>query len=135
MDRSPPENRRAGCDEGTGEADPQPVIASLSVDIATIYAALRRVTLRYDVKVLRDDEIVAAECLVVADLRDVWPKIARMADEVDEPGCQICVTEEAGGIAILIGATAARGLFKPWAPSTRTPTVIDAPFGRSRAII
>jgi len=87
---------------------------------------------RYDLKVLRDDEIVAAERLVVTDVRDIWSRIASMADQVDEPGCQICVTEEAGGIAILIGATAARGLFKP--PRVRTPTVIDGRFGRRRAI-
>jgi hypothetical protein len=90
---------------------------------------------RYDLKVLRDGEIVAAERLVVTDLRDVWSRIAGMADQVDEPGCQIRVTEEAGGIAILIGATAARGLFKPRAPRVRTPTVIEASFGRRRAIV
>ena len=91
--------------------------------------------MRYDLQVLRDDEIVAAERLVVTGLRDVWSRIARMADHVAEPGCQIRVTEEAGGIAILIGVTAARRLFKPPAPPLRTRTVMDAPPGRARAII
>jgi hypothetical protein len=89
---------------------------------------------RYDLKVLRDDKIVAAERLVATDLRDVWSRIARMADEVDEPGCQICVTEEAGGIAILIGMTAARRMFKPRAPRVRTPTGFEARFGGRPAI-
>ncbi len=53
--------------------------------------------MRYDFEVLRGDEIIVAERVVATGLRDVWSRIARMAEDVDEPGCQIRVTEEAGG--------------------------------------
>ncbi len=91
--------------------------------------------MRYDLEVLRDDEIVAAECLVVTDSRDLWSRIARMAEHVDEPGCQIRVTDEAGGIAILIGVAAARRSFEAPAPRLRTLTAAGAPFGRAPAIV
>ena len=90
---------------------------------------------RYDLEVLRDDEIVAAERFVLADSRDLWSRIARMAKHVDEPGCQIRVTEEAGGIAILIGVAAARRSFTPPAPRLRTLTAVDAPSGHAPAIV
>lgn len=65
----------------------------------------------YDFEVLRGDEIIVAERLVVTGLGDIWSRIARVAEHVAEPGCLIRVTEEGGGIAILIGVTAARCLF------------------------
>ena len=68
--------------------------------------------MRYDFELLRGDEIIAAERLILTGLVDVWSRIARMAEHVDEPGCQIRVSEEAGGIAILIGVAAARCLFR-----------------------
>ena len=91
--------------------------------------------MQYDLKVLRDEEIVAAERLVVTDLRDVWSRISRMAEYVDEPGCQIRVTDEAGGIAILIGVTAVRRLFKPRASRLRTLGAADARSRRAQAIV
>ncbi len=91
--------------------------------------------MQYDLKVLRDDEIVAAERLAVTDLHDLWSRVARMAEYVGEPGCQIRVTDEAGGIAILIGVTAARRLFKPRASLLRALAVADAPSRRAPAIV
>jgi hypothetical protein len=67
--------------------------------------------MRYDFEVRRGDRVIAAERFVVTGLGDVWSRVARMAEHIAEPGCQIRVTEEAGGIAILIGVTAARSLF------------------------
>ncbi len=72
--------------------------------------------MRYDFEVLKGDDIIVAERLAVTGLGDVWSRIANIAEHVDEPGCRIRVTEEAGGIAILIGVTAARRLFEPPAP-------------------
>jgi Helix-turn-helix domain len=79
--------------------------------------------------------IIVAERVVATGLRDVWSRIARMAEDVDEPGCQIRVTEEAGGIAILIGVTAARCLSQHAAPRLRTPTIVDAPSKRAPALV
>ena len=91
--------------------------------------------MRYDFEVLRGDEIIVAERLAVTGLRDVWSRIASVAERVDEPGCRIRVTEEAGGIAILIGITAARCLFQHPAPRVRNPRIVDAPSTRARAIV
>ena len=76
--------------------------------------------MQYDVNVLRNDEILAAEHLVVKDFRELWSRIASIAERVDQPGSRIRVTEEAGGIAILIGAAAARCLSKPRTPRPRS---------------
>ena len=89
--------------------------------------------MRYDFAVLKGDEIIMAERLAMTGLCDVWSRVARMAEDVDEPGCQIRVTEEAGGITILIGVTAARCLFERPAPRLRTLTVVDPPAKRARA--
>ncbi len=72
--------------------------------------------MRYDFEVLKGDDIIVAEHLAVTGLRDVWSRIARIAEHVDQPGCRIRVTEEAGGIAILIGVAAARCMFEHPAP-------------------
>ena len=66
--------------------------------------------MQYDLEVLRADEIVATEHVVVSDVRDLWTRVAKVAEDVDQPGARIRVTEEAGGIAILIGAAAACSL-------------------------
>jgi hypothetical protein len=89
---------------------------------------------QYDLKVLRDDEIVVAERLVVTDLRELWSKVAKIAEHVDQPGSRIRVTEESGGIAILIGAGAARYMVKPQAPRPRTALAAVAPTRRARAM-
>jgi hypothetical protein len=78
---------------------------------AAIQNRARSVAVPYDFEVLRGDEIIVAERLVVTGLGDIWSRIARVAEHVAEPGCLIRVTEEGGGIAILIGVTAARCLF------------------------
>lgn len=66
--------------------------------------------MQYDLAVLRADEILATERVVVANVRELWTRVAKAAEGVDQPGSRIRVTEEAGGIAILIGAAAARRL-------------------------
>ena len=91
--------------------------------------------MRYDLEVLRDNKIVVAERFVLADSRDLWPRIAGVAKHVDEPGCQIRVTEEAGGIAILIGVAAARRSFRPPAPGLTILKAADAPSGGAPAIV
>jgi hypothetical protein len=78
---------------------------------AAIQNKARSVAVPYDFEVLRGDEIIVAERLVVTGPGDIWSRIARVAEHVAEPGCLIRVTEEGGGIAILIGVTAARCLF------------------------
>lgn len=77
---------------------------------AAIQNKARSVAVPYDFEVLRGDEIIVAERLVVTGPGDIV-EIARVAEHVAEPGCLIRVTEEGGGIAILIGVTAARCLF------------------------
>ena len=91
--------------------------------------------MRYDLEVLRDNKIVAAERFVLTDSRDLWSRIAGMAKRVDEPGCQIRVTEEAGGIAILIGVAAARRSLAPPAPRLPILKAADAPSGRAPAVV
>lgn len=91
--------------------------------------------MRYDFEVLRGDEIIAAERLAVTGLRDVWSRIASVAELVDEPGCRIRVTEEAGGIAILIGVTAARCLSRHPTPRLPALTIVDAPSKRALAVV
>lgn len=66
--------------------------------------------MQYDLEILRQDEIVATQHVVVADVRELWTRVAKVAEGVDQPGSQIRVMEEAGGIAILIGAEAARSM-------------------------
>ncbi len=68
--------------------------------------------MHYNLEVLKGDEIILAQRLVLTGMGDVWSTIARMAEDVAETGCRIRVTDEAGGIAILIGLTAARRLFQ-----------------------
>jgi hypothetical protein len=77
---------------------------------SAVQTAIWKVDVRYNFEVLRGDEVVVAERLLVTGLGDVWSRIARLSENVAESGCQIRVTEEAGGIAILIGAAAARSL-------------------------
>lgn len=69
--------------------------------------------MHYNLQVLRGDEILLSERLVLTGVEDIWPRIARLAEGVSETGCHIRVTKEAGRIAVLIGVTAARCLFRP----------------------
>ena len=41
------------------------------------------------------------------DPHALWPRVVELAGKFDEPGCRIRVTNEAGHVVILIGATAA----------------------------
>jgi hypothetical protein len=63
----------------------------------------------YDFEVLQGDDVIVAETSVRLDCsRAAWPKIIRMANTLDSPGCLIRVREHSGGAIILIGAAAAR---------------------------
>ena len=63
----------------------------------------------YDFEVLQGDDVIAAETSVPLDSsRAAWPKIIKMANTLDLPGCRIRVREHSGGTIILIGASAAR---------------------------
>ena len=37
-----------------------------------------------------------------------WDRIGKLARRFDQPGCQIAVKDESGGLAILVGARTAR---------------------------
>jgi hypothetical protein len=63
----------------------------------------------YDFEVLKDGAVVAAQqTIALPDTSAAWPKIAELAKAFDEPGHNIRVKDEAGGIVILIGVTALR---------------------------
>ena len=65
--------------------------------------------LYYDFEVLHGDDVIVAETSVALDSsRAAWPKIIKMANTLDLPGCRIRVREQSGGTIILIGAAAAR---------------------------
>ena len=65
----------------------------------------------YDFEVLKGDETIAvARSVALPDISAAWSRIAELAKNVDEPGCRICVTNEAGKVAILIGIATARHL-------------------------
>ena len=64
---------------------------------------------RYDFEVLKGDEtIAAARSVALPDPRAAWPRVAELAKNVDEPGCRIRVTNEAGEVLVLVGVAAAR---------------------------
>jgi hypothetical protein len=63
----------------------------------------------YDFEVLKDGAVIAAEQTVaLTDTSAAWPKIAELAKTFDEPGHNIRVKDEAGGIVILVGVSALR---------------------------
>ena len=63
----------------------------------------------HDFEVLKDDRVVSARrAVVVRELKDAWPIIAEMAMATKEVGCSVRVTDETGGIVILLGVAAAR---------------------------
>jgi len=63
----------------------------------------------YDFEVLKDGAVIAAQqTIALPDANAAWPKIAELAKAFDEPGHNIRVKYEAGGIVILIGVMALR---------------------------
>ena len=63
----------------------------------------------FDFEVLRGDEVMSSETSVALESsRNAWPRIVRIAQGLELPGCSIRVREHAGDTVILIGATAAR---------------------------
>jgi hypothetical protein len=63
----------------------------------------------YTFDVVKDDRTIAAtQSVALRSLQAAWPRIAELARSVDEPGCRIRVTDEAGEIVILVGVASAR---------------------------
>ncbi|MGO4870720.1 MAG: hypothetical protein ACLPGW_08935 [Roseiarcus sp.] len=63
----------------------------------------------YKFDVVKDDRTIAAtQSVALWNLRAAWPRIAELAKAIDEPGCRIRVTNEAGEIVILVGVASAR---------------------------
>lgn len=67
---------------------------------------------RYDFAVVKADETVAAmKSIALPDLKAAWSHVSELARAVDEPGTRIRVTNPAGEVEILAGASIARGEF------------------------
>jgi hypothetical protein len=64
----------------------------------------------YDFEVPRDGEVVVAQSIALTNLSAAWPRIAKLAQTFDRSGCRIRVTDEAGGIVILVGVATGRRL-------------------------
>ena len=62
----------------------------------------------YDFAVLKGDETVEARSVVLPDPSAAWSRVAELAMNVEEPGCRIRVTNEAGEVIVLVGIAAAR---------------------------
>src|SRR5208282_1905610 len=63
----------------------------------------------YDFEVLKGDTVVASKrSIALPDVSAAWPKIANLAETIEEPGYKIRVRDQAGGIVILIGVAALR---------------------------
>ena len=68
----------------------------------------------YNFEVLKGEEVIATEPSVpLNDPKAAWPKIAKIAKNINMPGCRIRVREESGETIILIGATAAQRYADP----------------------
>jgi hypothetical protein len=62
----------------------------------------------FDFEVLKDGAVIAAEqTIALPDTSAAWPKIAELAKTFDEPGHNIRVKDEVGGI-VIIGVSALR---------------------------
>jgi hypothetical protein len=58
----------------------------------------------YDFAVLKGNKtITAAHSIALQDPRAAWPRVVALAQNVDEPGCRIRVSNEAGDVVILVG--------------------------------
>jgi hypothetical protein len=63
----------------------------------------------YDFEVLKDGAVIAAQqTIALPDANATWPKIVELGKAFDEPGHNIRVKDEAGGIVVLIGVMALR---------------------------
>jgi len=63
----------------------------------------------YDIDISKGDKRIAAErSIALTSPRDVWSKIAALANKFATSGAQIRVTDEAGEIVVLVGVTVAR---------------------------
>jgi hypothetical protein len=64
---------------------------------------------QYNFAVLKGDETIAAiRSIALPDPSAAWSRVAELAKNVDEPGCRIRVTNEAGDVVVLVGIAAAR---------------------------
>ena len=81
----------------------------------------------YDFEVIKDDQTIAAErSVMLRNAKATWPRIAKLANAVQTPGCLIRVKDQSGHTVILVGAASARRY--PY-PSTRELSVSGFPSG------
>jgi hypothetical protein len=61
---------------------------------------------RFDV--VKDDRAIAAsQSVALRNVRAAWPRVVELVSSVDQPGCRIRVTNEAGEVVILVGVVSA----------------------------
>src|SRR5271170_694111 len=56
----------------------------------------------------RGHTVAAIQSVVMSNSRAIWPKVAELAWNVGESGGQIRVTDQAGGLVVLVGVNSAR---------------------------
>ncbi len=67
----------------------------------------------YDFEVIKGDTMLAQQrAVALAEPKSAWPKIARLAQNFDQPGCKIRVRNESGELVIQIGVVAANQMMK-----------------------
>ena len=72
----------------------------------------RRLMENYDFEILKGDEKIAVlRSIEIPNSRAMWPKITELANKFCEPGYRIRVTDQAGGIVMLVGVDTARRHF------------------------
>lgn len=63
----------------------------------------------YNFAVLKGDETIAgARSVAIPDPNAAWSRVVELAKSIEQPGCRIRVTNEAGEVVILAGVNAAR---------------------------
>jgi len=69
----------------------------------------------YDFEVIKDDQTISAErSVMLRNTKATWPKIAKLANAVDAPGCFIRVKDQSGETVILVGVASARRYLYPF---------------------
>jgi len=56
----------------------------------------------------RDQTIAAIQSIVFSNPRAIWTKVTELAWSIGEIGGQIKVTDQAGGLVVLVGVNSAR---------------------------
>ena len=82
----------------------------------------------YNFVVLNGDEVIATmRCLALRSSKAAWPLIARLARNVDAPGCRIRVTDQLGRTQVLSCTIIVSGASKWMEPfHDRMPVLLEA---------